>query len=313
MKIGFLYAGQGSQKAGMGKDLYEAYPAFVQAIDAIDAGNPQIDIKKLLFDTPDEELGQTKNTQPALAAFAAGVTAVLYENGIRPAYAAGLSLGEYSALHAAGVWDAPTLVKLTAFRGAKMQEAAEAVDGAMCAIIGPESDEVAALCKEVAESTGKFVQAANFNTKTQTVVGGERAAVEATAEKAKEAGAKKCSMLAVSSAFHTEFMEPASVALKEYFKDLTFGEMQFPIIHNTTARPLDGETLPEILVRQVKSPVRMWESIEYMAAQGVDTIIEVGPGKVLSGFVRKTVKGVKTYVINDADGMAKVLEALAGQ
>lgn len=309
MNIAFLYAGQGSQCAGMGKDLYESEPLFRNVIDRADPG---FDLKQIMFDADLETLSETQYTQPALAAFAAGVTAILFENGIRPSYVAGLSLGEYSALHAAGVFDADTLIRLTAFRGRKMQEAAEATDGVMSAILGLPAEKVEEICKKA--KTAGTVEVANYNTAVQTVIGGERAAVEAAEALAKEAGAKRCMRLKVSSAFHTSFMDPASEALQMYFRKVVFHPMQIPVIFNTVAAPLpEGEEISQILIRQVKSGVRMKQTIEYLAEQGIDTIIEIGPGKALSGFVKKTAPQIKTFAIGDVESLQAVLNEVKGK
>ncbi|MBQ9023196.1 MAG: ACP S-malonyltransferase [Eubacterium sp.] len=306
MSTAFLYAGPGSQCAGMGKDLYEAEPLFRSVIDRADPG---FDLKQIMFDADLETLSETRYTQPALAAFAAGVTAILYEKGIRPSFAAGLSLGEYSALHAAGVFDADTLIRLTAFRGRKMQEAAERTDGVMSAILGLPAEKVEEICKKA--SSAGTVEVANYNTAVQTVIGGDRNAVEAAEALAKEAGAKRCMRLKVSSAFHTSFMDPASEALEMYFRKVVFHPMQIPVIFNTLAQPLpepQAEQIKLILVRQVKSGVRMKQTIEYLAEQGVDTIVEIGPGKALSGFVKKTVPQIETFAIGDVESLQTVLE-----
>ncbi len=306
MSIAFLYAGQGSQCAGMGKDLYESEELFKNVIDRADPG---FDLKQIMFEADLETLSETRYTQPALAAFAAGVTAILYEKNIRPSYVAGLSLGEYSALHAAGVFDADTLIRLTAFRGRKMQEAAERTDGVMSAILGLPAEKVEEICKK-ASSVGT-VEVANYNTAVQTVIGGDRNAVEAAEALAKEAGAKRCMRLKVSSAFHTSYMDPASEALEMYFRKLVFHPMQIPVIFNTLAQPLadtQEEQIKSILVKQVKSGVRMKQTIEYLAAQGIDTIVEIGPGKALSGFVKKTAPEIKTYAIGDVESLQTVLD-----
>ncbi len=308
MKLAFLYAGQGSQCAGMGKDLYESEELFRKVIDQADPG---FDLKQMMFEADLETLSETRHTQPALAAFAAGVTNILYANGIKPSYVAGLSLGEYSALYASGVLDADTLIRLTAFRGRKMQEAADATDGVMSAIMGLSAEQVEKVCKE-AKSEG-VVEVANYNTAVQTVIGGERKAVERAEVLAKEAGAKRCIRLKVSSAFHTSFMDPVSEALQMYFRKVVFHPMQIPVIFNTLATPIpEGEEIGSILIRQVRSGVRMKQTIEYLEAQGVDTIIEIGPGKALSGFVKKTASGIKTYAIEDEKSLQTVLSELKG-
>ncbi len=305
-RVAFLYAGQGSQCAGMGKDLYGIYPAFRKVIDGADPG---FDLKKMMFEGSMEELSETQYTQPAMAAFAAGVTNILYQRGIVPEYAAGLSLGEYSALYSAGVFDADTLIRLTAFRGRAMQQAAEGHECLMCAILGLDASKVEEAVLE-ASSEG-IVEVANYNTANQTVIAGERNAVKKAEELAKAAGAKRCAELKVSSAFHTSFMESASRSLHTYFENMEFGRMQFPVIFNTTALPLqEGETIPQLLEQQVKSPVRMKMIIEYLAEQGVDTIVEIGPGKTLAGFVKKTVKGITVYSVEDAASLENAVQQI---
>ncbi len=307
MKCAFMYAGQGSQRPGMGLDLYEQFPAFAGIIDRAEAVHPGL--KDLMFYDDGERLSRTENTQPALAAFAAGVTAVLYDAGIRPDFAAGLSLGEYSALCAAGVFDVETLIRVTAFRGGVMQKAGEGKDTCMSAILGLSSDQVRQICEEA--SAHGAVSVANYNTPVQTVVAGYAAAVARAEAMAKAAGARRCIRLNVSSAFHTELMEPASRALHTYFETTDFGEMQFPVIFNTTARPLaraEGETIPGLLERQVKSSVQMADTIRYLIGAGVEKIIEIGPGAAISGFVRKTERGIRTVSIDTADDLKQVLE-----
>lgn len=312
MKIAFLYAGQGSQKAGMGRDLYEKEADFASVIDKTDPG---FDLKQIMIDAEQETLSQTKYTQPALAAFEAGVTDILYRHGIKPAYTAGLSLGEYSALYAAGVFDSDTLIRLTAFRGRTMQAVAEEHDGVMSAVLGLSSDQIEAICQSV--TAGGTVEVANYNTPVQTVIGGERQAVEQAEKMAKEAGAKRCMRLDVSSAFHTSLMEPAAEALQIYLRKVVFHEMRVPVVFNTLAAPIaemplkeQEETIRGLLVRQIKTAVRMRQSIEYLAEQGVDTIIEIGPGKVLSGLVKKTAPQVKCISIGDTESLYQALEML---
>ena len=222
MKLGFLYAGQGSQHPGMGADLYEAYPAFRRVLDAAQA-EVDFDIKQTCFEDPEGVLNQTRYTQPCMVAFAAGLTAVLREKGVVPAAAAGLSLGEYSALHAAGVFDAQTAARLTAFRGKAMEEAAGGRDSAMMAVLGLDREPLQAAC-EAAADLGVVV-IANYNCPGQLVIGGDKAAVEKAAALAKEKGAKRCMPLKVSGPFHTPLMKPAGEALERYFQGISFGEI----------------------------------------------------------------------------------------
>ena len=276
MKLAFLYAGQGSQTPGMGKDLYEAYPVFRQVLDNAPV---DFDLKKTCFEG--EHLNETKYTQPCMVAFAAGVTAVLKENGIEPELAAGLSLGEYSALCAAGVWDAPTAISLAAFRGNAMTEAAKGIDSAMVAVLNLDRAKLQEACDKAADLG--VVQIANYNCPGQLVIAGEKAAVEQAAVYAKELGARRCMPLNTSGPFHTKLLEPASKALHDYFQTISFGEMRFPVLFNCLGNVKeDNATIQSLLERQVMSSVYMEDTIRRMAELGVDTIVEIGPGKVLS-------------------------------
>mgnify|MGYP000006423629 CR=1 FL=1 len=309
MKLGFLYAGQGSQHAGMGADLYEAFSAFRAVYDHAEV---DFDLKKVSFEDPDGIINQTRYTQPCMVAFAAGMTAVLREKGITPAVAAGLSLGEYSALHAAGVFDAATAIRLVAFRGKAMEEAAAGRESAMMAVLNLDRSPLQDAC-DAASDLGCVV-IANYNCPGQLVIGGEKAAVDKAAELAKAAGARRCLPLKVSGPFHTSLMAPAGEALAEKFRSVAFGEMSFPVLFNCKGGPMEaGETIPELLVRQVQSSVYLEDTIRAMAGMGVDTIVEIGPGKALSAFVKKTEKGIKTYAVETVEDIEKLCEALKGE
>lgn len=306
LKLGFLYAGQGSQHPGMGADLYEAYPAFRRVLDAAQA-EVDFDLRRTCFEDPEGVLNQTRYTQPCMVAFAAGLTAVLRERGIVPAAAAGLSLGEYSALHAAGVFDAETAVHLVAFRGKAMEEAAKGHDSAMVAVLGLEREPLEAACA-AARYLGTVV-IANYNCPGQLVIGGDKAAVEEAAAVAKEHGAKRCLPLKVSGPFHTPLMKPAGEALEARFQSVPFGEMRIPVLFNCLGREKGPEdSIPALLVRQVQSSVYMEDSIRRMAALGLDALVEIGPGKALSGFVKKTVPGFPVHAVETAADV----EALEG-
>ena len=309
MKLGFLYAGQGSQHAGMGADLYEQYPAFRAVIDSAQV---DFDLKKVSFEDPDGIINRTRYTQPCMVAFAAGMTAILYNKGIRPDYAAGLSLGEYSALCAAGVFTARQAVELAAFRGRAMAAAAAGVPCGMTAVLGLDRDKLRAAC-EAAAPEG-VVEIANYNCPGQLVIGGQKAAVDAAAAKAKELGAKRCLPLKVSGPFHTSLLAPAGDALRERFKTETFGAMQFPVLFNCLGREMgEGDTIPALLERQVQSSVYMEDTIRRMAELGVERIVEIGPGKVLSGFVKKTVPSIRTCAVETCADIDALCEALKGE
>lgn len=314
MKLAIMYAGQGSQKVGMGKDLYESNEIFKNTIDSIEKEvELGFDFKKLMFEGPMEQLSQTRYTQPCMAVFAAGVTEILRDKGIVPEYVAGLSLGEYCALYSAGVFDRNTLVRLVAYRGKVMEEAAQGIDCKMTAVMGLDSNILTDICAEVTSQNpdNGYVTVSNYNCTGQYVICGDIKAVEAAEEKAKEAGAKKCIPLKVSGPFHTKFMKPAGDALAEYFKEIDFGEMKYPVIFNTTASELkEGESVKDILVKQVQSSIYMENIIKKLEENGVDTVIEIGPGKALSGFIKRTAKDITAYAVEDVQGLEKVLDVL---
>ena len=284
MKLAILYAGQGSQHPGMGKDLYEAFPAFRAAFDTAEL---DFDLKRTCFEDPDGVLNQTEYTQPCMVAFAAGVTAVLRENGVQADTLAGLSLGEYSALEAAGVFTAKQAVELAAYRGRAMADAAKGIDCGMTAVLNLDRDALAKCCAEAADLG--VVQICNYNCPGQLVIGGEKAAVDKAAELAKAAGARRCLPLKVSGPFHTTLMAPAGDALAKRFASEAFGAMQTPVLFNCLGREkTDAESIPALLEKQVQSSVYMEDTLRRLGELGVTDILEVGPGKALSGFVKKT-------------------------
>ena len=283
MKLAVLYAGQGAQHPGMGKEFYEESPAFRAAFDsaALD-----FDLHSVCFEDPDSVLSQTEYTQPCMVAFACGVTAVLQEKGIRPDVVAGLSLGEYSALEAAGVFTAKQAIELAAYRGKVMADAAKGIDCGMTAVLNLDRDTLAACCAQAAELG--CVQICNYNCPGQLVIGGEKAAVDRAAELAKAAGARRYIPLKVSGPFHTRLMAPAGEALAKRFSTESFGVMQIPALFNCLGREKTDESIPQLLVKQVQSSVYMEDTLRRLGELGVDHILEVGPGAALSGFVKKT-------------------------
>ena len=309
MKLAVLYAGQGAQHPGMGKEFYEASPAFRAAFDsaALD-----FDLHRVCFEDPDGVLNQTEYTQPFMVACACGVTAVLAEKGVKPAYLAGLSLGEYSALQAAGVFTAKQAIELTAFRGKAMAEAAKGLACGMTAVLGLDREKLSACCEQAAAAG--CVQICNYNCPGQLVIGGDEAAVARAAELAKAAGAKRCLPLKVSGPFHTRLMRPAGDALREKFASMSFGTPAFPVVFNCLGTPMgETDTIPALLERQVQSSVYLEDSIRWLAAHGVDTVVEIGPGKALSGFVKKTVGSAITCLpVEDLPSLNAALEALKG-
>ena len=308
MSLAFLYAGQGSQHPGMGADLYEAYPVFKAVLDSADV---DFDLKTVSFTDPDGVLNQTEYTQPCMVAFAAGMTAILYEMGIRPDYAAGLSLGEYSALQAAGVFTPAQAISLAAFRGKAMASAAAGIPCGMTAVLGLDREKLQQACDQAADAG--VVEIANYNCPGQLVIGGAQEAVNKAASIAKELGAKRCLPLKVSGPFHTSLLRPAGDALREKFQSVTFGEMAFPVLFNCLGHEMgENDTIPALLEKQVQSSVYMEDTIRHLEALGVDTIVEIGPGKALSGFVKKTAPSIKTYAVETVADIEALSAALKG-
>ena len=305
MKLAVLYAGQGAQPPGKGKESYESSPAFRAAFDTAEL---DFDLHRVCFEDPDGVLNQTEYTQPCMVAFACGVTAVLQQKGVRPAYVAGLSLGEYSALEAAGVFTAKQAVELAAYRGKAMAKAAEGIDCGMTAVLGLDRAALAECCEQAAELG--CVQICNYNCPGQLVIGGEKAAVDKAAERAKAAGARRCIPLKVSGPFHTRLMSPAGDALAERFRTENFGEMKIPVLFNCLGREkADTDTVPALLVKQVQSSVHMEDTLRRLGELGVDHILEVGPGSALSGFVKKTLPGVPCVAVETPEQLDAALNA----
>ncbi len=303
-KTAVLFAGQGSQFPGMGKDFYEQYPEFRAVFDLL----PE-EQREIAFSGSKEQLQETVNTQPILLAFGLGLYGVLKANGFRPDMAAGLSLGEYSALTAAGVFTPEQAVSLIHCRAEAMAKASEGVETEMSAVLGLDRDKLEA-CLQQARSKGN-VEAANFNCPGQIVISGEHDAVEEAERLAAEAGARKCMRLPVSGPFHTSYMKPAGDVLAERFKSETFGEMAFPVYFNCTGKPAEeGDSIADLLVRQVQSSVYMEDTIRNMIAAGVDHVVEIGPGKSLAGFVKRTDRSVKSVSLTTADDLKAYLETL---
>ena len=309
MKLAFVYAGQGSQKVGMGRDFYEQYPEFRAVLDNVPV---DFDVKQLCFEGPEEQLSQTRYTQPCMVAFAIGVTDLLAQRGIRPAAAAGLSLGEYSALYAAGVFDRDTALQTVALRGRAMEQAAVGLVCGMTAVLGLDREKLQQACDQACELG--VVQICNYNCPGQLVIGGEKAAVDKAGELAKELGAKRCMPLKVSGPFHTRLMKPAGDALAQHFTTISFGEMKLPVYFNCKGAPMgEGDTIPALLEKQVQSSVFWEDTIRAMEADCIDTIVEIGPGKTLSSFVKKTASSIRTFNIDTAADLEKVTAELKGE
>ena len=312
MKTAFVFPGQGSQKVGMLKDLYEAYPIvrerFAQADEALGYS-----ISQLCFEGPDTELVKTANTQPAILTASVACYEVLKEKGFTPDIVGGHSLGEYSALVAAGVLDFKDAVYVVHKRGEYMQEAVPLGEGAMAAILALPREEVVRICAEVNDTVGS-VQAVNFNCPGQIVIAGATKAVEVAAEKMKEAGAKRAVMLPVSAPFHSRLMEPAAKRLQEELDKIEVKDAQIPVVANITGEILtDGATIKAALVKQAAAPVLWEDCVATMINFGVTRFVEVGPGKVLTGFTKKINKAMKLANVEDESSLAAAISFLQGE
>lgn len=307
-KIAFIFPGQGSQKVGMGLDLYEKFPTAKKVLDEAD----QVlgfSLTELCFRGPEADLTQTHNTQPALLATSIAALRLLEEAGIKADMAAGHSLGEYSALVSAGVFSFADGLRTVRKRGLFMQEAAANRPGAMAAIFMLEASVLENICKEA--SSAGVVNVANYNSPEQIVISGEKAAVEKASQLATEAKAKRVIPLPVSGPFHSALMEGAAQKLAEELQNLSFNRGSFPVVTNVDATLThEGDAFRQKLVTQVAGSVRWTQSVERMIQEGVDTFVEVGSGKVLSGLVRKINRDVKVYNVEDSASLEATLAAL---
>lgn len=307
MKLGFVFPGQGAQFVGMGKDLYEKYDEVKKIYKKADEITG-LDIEKLTFESTEEVLSQTKNTQICILVMSLGILEVLKKYGIEAEISAGLSLGEYTALIYSGIISIEEGIKIVQKRGEFMQESVPEGDWSMAAIIGLEDNKVEEACK-LAKDAG-FVVPANYNCPGQVAISGEKQAVLKAMEKAKELGARRAIELKTSGPFHTEKLNEASKKLSNELKRITINkEFTKKVIKNIDAQEYTNEDdIKEILAKHVISPVKFSTSIQNMIEQGVDTFIEIGPGKVLSGFIKKINKEVDIMNIQDVEGLKKVVE-----
>ena len=306
-KVAFVFPGQGSQKVGMCKDFYDNYACAKKVFDEADEALGY-SITKLCFEGPEEDLRLTKNTQPAILACSVAALAVMREHGLDCEIAGGHSLGEYSALVAAGVMDVRDAVVAVCKRGQFMQEAVPVGEGAMAAVMGLDPDKIVEVCQTVENECGEAVQAVNFNCPGQVVIAGAAKAVEKAAEALKAAGAKRAVPLPVSAPFHSTLMKPAAERLKEVLDKIEFRDAAFPIVANVTAEPVTkADEIRALLVKQAASPVKWEMSMRNLIKDGFDTFVEVGPGKVLTGFTRKIDRSMNALNVEDLASLEKTL------
>ncbi len=306
--IAFIFPGQGSQYVGMGKALAEAFPEAKAVFDAADDALGE-KLSALCFDGPEDALKLTANTQPAILTVSVAAHAVFSKRfATAPAFVAGHSLGEYSALVAAGAMSLPDAVKSVRARGTFMQEAVPAGVGAMAAVLGLGPEKVKELCAQAAQ--GEVVSPANYNEPSQTVIAGHAKAVERAGELLKAAGAKRVVPLPVSAPFHCALMAPVVPRLFEVLSKVPFKAPAMPVVTNVEAAPnADPSRVMDLLLRQVTGSVRWVECVQALEKAGVTRVVELGPGKVLCGLVRRIAKGVECASVEDPQSLAKALAA----
>lgn len=307
--ITFIFPGQGSQYAGMGKDLAEKFPAARQVFEEADAALG-FALSELCFNGPAEQLQLTENTQPAILAVSVAALRAMQSEGFPdPDFVAGHSLGEYSALVAAGSFTLADAVRTVRARGRYMQEAVPVGAGAMAAVLGAELSVVKTACEEAAE--GQVCSPANINSPGQIVIAGDTAAIDRAIVLVKERGAKRAIKLNVSAPFHCGLMKPAEERLAVDLQQISFNDLAIPVITNVDAQPVNrGDEARAALVRQISQPVRWLDSVEFLIGQGVQTLVEIGPGKVLSGLARQINRNVRCVNVEDETSLRAAREAL---
>jgi [acyl-carrier-protein] S-malonyltransferase len=308
-KLAFIFPGQASQYCGMGRDLAANFPESKAVFDEADSALG-FSIKQICFEGSEEALKLTENTQPGILTVSTAAYRALAKQGIVPDFVAGHSLGEYSALVAAGGLEFSAAVKLVRGRGKYMQEAVPPGQGAMAAILGLSPTEVADICKKAAEN--EVVSPANMNSPEQTVISGSAAAVKRAVEIATQSGAKRAVILPVSAPFHCALMMPAQQRLERDLRATKFNALKIPLITNVDAQAITtGEEARDALIRQVTAPVRWLDSVREMIEAGVTVFVEVGPGKVLTGLLRQIDRSVRVFNVEDSASLQSTLEKLA--
>ncbi len=308
-KIAFVFPGQGAQSVGMARDAYDRLPEAKALFEAADCALG-FELTKLVFEGPAEELKQTANTQPALLTASLALLQAVQAKGIKPDYAAGHSLGEYSALAAAGVLSFEDAVSIVRARGQFMEAAVPGGQGAMAAVLGAERAALTELCAEIS-AAGTVVEPANMNCPGQIVVSGSAEGVEALSARVKEIGAKRAIALEVSGPFHSSLMKEAAEKLGAKLAEVTFNEAAVPVVANVSARPVKGgDAVRESLIAQVYSPVLWEDSVQWLIGEGVDTFVEIGPGSVLAGLIKKIDKTVRVFSVNSLESADALAEAL---
>ena len=301
-KIAFVFPGQGAQFVGMGKDIYENNETARQEFDKI-FSSLSFDLKTAMFEGPEETLKKTKYTQPAIVAMSLVLEKLVRSKGIKPDFVAGHSVGEYAAFGSGEFLTLSDAVKLTAFRGETMNEIAESVNGGMAAIIGMDSEKI----KEVLKTVDGVVEAVNFNEPKQTVIAGEKSAIEKACTALKEAGAKRALPLAVSGPFHSSLMKPAGEKLKTEAEKYDFREGTAKLVANTTAEIISSpEEIKKEIYAQSFGPVKWVDTVNRLKENGVDTIYEIGPGKVLAGLIKKIDKELTVININSLEDVERL-------
>ncbi|MBU9720383.1 MULTISPECIES: ACP S-malonyltransferase [Bacillaceae] len=308
-KIALLFPGQGSQQVGMGKELAEAYDESMQIYREADKVLGE-SFSELIFSGEDETLKRTENTQPALLTTSISIWEILKGHGVEAQYAAGHSLGEYSALVASGSISFADACLAVRKRGQWMEEAVPAGKGTMAAVLGMEREDLVSVTKEASETAGA-VQPANFNSPGQIVISGTVEGVKAASNLAKERGAKRVIPLSVSGPFHSSLMEPAAENMKDHLKNVKIQEPQMTVIANVTGEKVtDPESIRQLLYEQIYSPVLWEDSVRKLVDEGVDTFLELGPGKVLSGLVKKVNRRATVLPVYDIETLEKAVQTI---